>query len=136
MSLGGSVSLSRCSRHLFGRASTGRLTCSLGAPSLRRTYAWSRDPDATRNRFGSATSIAKQAQRKQQRAAPHEPVWKTAEYERNAVPLPGADSSAEEGLKQLLQNDTIVVVRYVISPNHNLVDFWRTAQRSMTVNWK
>ena len=97
---------------LFGRPSTLRHLYQLSGLSFKRSYAWSRNPDATRNRFGSATSIAKQVQRKQQRAAPEEPVWNTTEYERDTVPLPGADSSAAEGLKRLLQNDTLVVVRY------------------------
>ena len=113
MSFVGPASLSRFSRRLFGCSSTVHHTYRLSSPSLRRSYAWSRNPDTTRNRFGSATSVAKQAQRKQQRTAPDEPVWRTAEYERDTVSLPGGDSSAEDSLKQLLQNDTIVVVRYV-----------------------
>jgi len=111
MSFVGPASLPRFSRRLFGCSSTAHHTYRLSSPSFRRSYAWSRNPDTTRNRFGSATSIAKQAQRKQRLTAPDEPVWRAAEYGRDTVSSPGGDSSAEDGLEQLLQNDTIVVVR-------------------------
>lgn len=133
MNLGGSVSLafSRCSRQLLAGRNSSIFTLRTvqrlpstykgadGGP--RRSYAWSRAPDTTRGgRLGSATSIAKQAQRAQRRASqdttgssvPPNEAYGRALYDHGTTIIPGADSTAEEGLKRLLETDTIVVVRY------------------------
>ncbi|KAF8301454.1 Scramblase-domain-containing protein [Clavulina sp. PMI_390] len=91
-------------------------------PGATRSYALSRSNDGTRHpRFGSATSMAKQAQRAQQRkggvnAVPEaEAVWTEQPgqtlYDHQTVIVPGEDSTAEAGLKRLLEVDTVVVVR-------------------------
>lgn len=140
MNLGGSASLafSRCSRQLLvGRnSSVFTLRTVQRLPSTysggpRRSYAWSRSPDNTRNsRLGSSTSIAKQAQRAQRRTSqdttgssePADEVYGRALYDHETTIIPGADSTAEEGLKRLLETDTIVVVRYAprLSATHSL----------------
>lgn len=99
----------------------------------RRGYAWTRNPAdssrSSRSRLGSASSQAKATQREKERLQQNskageeaqieeitvEPRWDTEANERHArVPVPGTEDGGGDvhpGLRKLLQNDTVVVVR-------------------------